>query len=175
MELNRLKFPIGVFEFDPKISIKVSISKIESLPDRIGALLEKTQQYQLEWAYRPQGWKICQLVHHIADSHVNAYIRTRMAYSNPGCSITPYDEKLWSNFPDSTSTDVANSVKIIFSIHQRWVTFLKEIRENELEFTYFHPVDNEQVSLRKAIQMYAWHGDHHFAHLVQGLESKGKY
>lgn len=98
-----------------------------------------------------------------------------MAYSFSGSTIAPYDENSWAKFPDSMSSDLSNSLELIFSIHQKWVTFLGHLSDSDLEKTYYHPADKAEVSIKEAIQMYAWHGDHHHAHLVQGLNSKGKY
>ncbi len=173
--LDLLKFPIGKFEFNVDKESKEGILRIKNLPNELNSILENVTEKQLNWRYRPNGWTLCQVIHHISDSHMNAYIRMKIARTTSGALITPYDENAWSKFPDACSVDIVNSMKIIFSLHQKWVTFLNQLEENELENTYFHPGDNEHVSLRKAIQMYAWHGEHHCAHLKQGLESEGKY
>jgi len=174
-EIDKLKFPIGMFDFDQNKSIEVGISSINNLPNRLNNILEKLPEDHLKWAYRPEGWQICQVVHHISDSHINAFIRMRIACSNSGGQIAPYDEKAWAEFPDSKSTNLENSMEIISSIHRKWVTFLEGLSEQDLNKSYYHPADKVKVTIREAIQMYAWHGEHHFAHIVQGLASKGSY
>jgi len=176
MAINeQLKYPIGKFDYVKEADIESYIRELEEFPVKLKNAVEDLGEKELNWRYRPEGRKLFQVIHHVADSHINAYTRMKVAYSESGKSITPYEESKWALLPDVQTLDLNDSVSIIFLIHKRLVTVLKSLTPKDWEKTYFHPADNVAVSLHEAAQMYAWHGNHHLAHIRQGLESKGIY
>jgi len=119
----------------------------------------------LQTPYRPEGWTVQQLVHHIADSHMNAYIRFKLALTENKPIVKPYDEKLWAELPDSKLVDVSVSLDLIKSLHKRWTILLKQLTEEELEKEYLHP-ESGMKNLKETICHYAWHCNHHLAHIT---------
>ncbi len=113
-----------------------------------------------------------QLVHHMADSHLNAYVRTKLALTEDNPTISPYEEGEWAKLPDSR-LDVAPSLVILHNLHLRWVTILKALTESELERTYFHPASKKTFPIRQVIALYAWHSEHHYQHAYRLAERNG--
>jgi len=119
----------------------------------------------LQTPYRPDGWTVQQVVHHIADSHMNAYIRFKLALTENNPLIKPYDEKLWAELPDSNLTDINVSLDLIKALHKRWTNLLKQLDEKELNKEFLHP-ESGMKKLKESISHYAWHGNHHLAHIT---------
>lgn len=122
--------------------------------------------------YRPEGWTIRQVVHHCADSHSNAFTRFKLALTEENPSIKPYKENLWAELPDVTTAPVDWSLKIIANIHKRWVVLLKSMSIADFERTYFHPESNRVWKLFEVLALYAWHCNHHLAHVKQAKKMK---
>ncbi len=175
MNLTLLKYPIGGFEYQPDGQILSYLDRIENAPTEIENLVSNLNDDELNWRYRPGGWNLFTLVHHISDSHMNAYIRLKIACTESGKAISPYDEKAWAELDENNISSVNDSIQLLFFLHRKWVTFLKELSLEDLEKTYFHPSSQKHVSIREAIQLYAWHSDHHIAHIKQGISAQGKY
>lgn len=168
-KLDTLRYPIGNFTYGKIYSSddrRQQIAAMEELPIKLTELVGKWGDDRLDTPYRPDGWTIRQLVHHIADSHMNAYIRTKLALTEDNPTIKPYEEGEWAKLPDSL-LDIAPSLVILRNLHVRWVAVLSSLSDAELNRTYFHPASQRTVTLREAIAMYVWHGEHHYQHAFQ--------
>lgn len=167
---DSLSYPIGKFSFNSnadKKEIKQWISEIEKFPIWIKEAVEELYEQQLNTPYRDGGWTIKQVVHHLADSHMNAYIRVKLALTEDRPTIKPYDEKQWAEMDDAKNLPVEYSLSILESLHPRWVYVLKNISENDLERVVFHPARGKEMSVKYIIAQYAWHGKHHCAHITE--------
>ena len=168
MDIEKLKYPIGRYQLEDNInksSIARWIKEIESLPEKLFEAVKGLNKDQLQTQYRPDGWTVQQVIHHIADSHLNAYIRFKLALTEDKPIIKPYDEALWAKLPDSRLVDVNVSIELIKSLHKRWTTLLKELSEEELEKEFLHP-ESGMKNLKETICHYSWHGNHHLAHIT---------
>ena len=171
-DLDKLRYPIGRFARltrplarDDRARV---IDDIESAPATLRRLAAGLTDTQLETPYRPGGWTIRQLVHHVPESHMNAYIRTKLAVTEDSPAIKTYDEARWAELPDVKSAPIAMSLDLLTAIHQRWVVFLRTLPEGDFQKTFIHP-EWGRVTVDEAIAMYAWHGRHHAAHVRQAL------
>ena len=168
MNLEKLKYPIGRYQVEDNInksSIENWIKEIESLPQRLSDAVKELKLDQLQTPYRPDGWTVQQVVHHIADSHMNAYIRFKLTLTENKPIVKPYDEKLWAEFPDSKMVDINVSLDLIKALHKRWTTLLKQLTATELEKEFLHP-ESGMKKLNETICHYAWHGKHHLAQIT---------
>ena len=127
------------------------------------------------YRYRPGGWTIKQVVHHCADSHMQAYIRIKLAFTEVLPAINPYNEAQWAQLFDGNNDSVAASMLIIKGLHHRWCTFLKTIPPDNLQKAYYHPANNQNVSIETAVVLYAWHCNHHLAHIENAIATYGKF
>lgn len=178
LDLEKLKFPIGKFvkpEIISQEEIKKWISEIEVFPYKIKSITENLSVEELNWNYRPNGWKIKQVVHHCSDSHINAFIRTKLALTEISPVIKPYDEAVWANLMDGNEDSISNSLLILHGVHAKWSLLLKDLNENELEREYYHPENNRNYKLNEVIGLYAWHCMHHLAHIEQALFYKNQF
>ncbi len=166
--MNTLKYPIGTFTCPQKITsdhINTWISDIEHLPARINNLVSDFTEEQLETSYRDGGWTARQVIHHIHDSHHNGYIRFKWAMTEDRPVIKPYNEQLWAELFDTKSAPIYLSLDMIKAMHAKWVYFLKGLSNQDLEKEFIHPEGDVAISLAEDIGIYAWHGNHHLAHL----------
>ncbi|MDB5246537.1 MAG: putative metal-dependent hydrolase [Segetibacter sp.] len=171
-----VRYPIGQYEVQPySEALKTKwVSDIKLLPNDIEIAIQNLDEYQLDTAYREGGWTVKQLVHHVADSHMNAYIRFKLGLTEENPVIKPYEEKGWANLPDVFSVPVNVSVTLLHALHRRLHVLLLNISEEEyLNRTVFHPEHQKQMSLWHLLGMYAWHGKHHVAHINKLKEQKG--
>lgn len=176
--MTDLRFPIGEFKGRSAASIADIggwVKKIDSFPDRLKNLVEGLSVEQLNWIYRPDGWSIKQVIHHCSDSHMNSFIRFKLALTEKDAVIRPYFEDKWAELSDSLSDDISDSIAIITALHSKWVKFLNKLKIDELEIEFVHPEHNSRVTLFENIAFYAWHCDHHLAHIQQALDNKGKF
>ncbi|MDV3309697.1 MAG: putative metal-dependent hydrolase [Cyclobacteriaceae bacterium] len=162
-----LRFPIG--RFAPKDSytfdeLQVCIERIEAFPARLRKVAGSLTPLQLDTPYREGGWTLRQVIHHLADSHTNAYVRLKWTLTESTPTIKAYDEKGWAETPE-TKEDVEVSVRMIEALHARWVKLLRALRPEDFEKGYIHPDNGKFVSLGRQLALYAWHGEHHLAHL----------
>ena len=168
MNLEMLKYPIGKFEYPHKITrplLDTWISDIKEFPTRIAEEVHLLTDVQLEASYRPNGWTIRQLVHHCADSHMNSFIRIKLALTEDRPKVKPYSENRWAELTDVTNTPVKASLQIIEGVHLRWVTLLKSLSEEQMNKCFIHPEHGIEFTIMKTIGLYAWHGNHHLAHI----------
>lgn len=167
-DIEELKYPIGRYvqvESYTQADMKQWINTLIALPTWMDACIENLDVYQLETPYREGGWTIQQVVHHVADSHANAYIRLKLALTEDNPTIKPYAEQLWAELADSKITPVNISVTMLHAFHRRMVDVLQNMQPEEWERTYFHPEHKRSVPLWEMVAMYAWHSKHHTAHI----------
>ncbi|WP_379969724.1 YfiT family bacillithiol transferase [Ectobacillus sp. sgz5001026] len=161
------KYPIGTFQFEGELTpavIKDWIHEIEQLPLQLRDVVSKLSEEQLDTPYRDGGWTVRQVVHHVADSHMNAYVRFKLALTENQPTIKPYEEARWAELPDS-KLPVSISLMLLEALHIRWIILLRSLSPSDLEKTFLHP-DSGIVSVGKNIGIYAWHGRHHLAHIT---------
>jgi DinB family protein len=171
--LEDLKYPVGKFT---KVSGSLGnaeragfINDIEQTPAIIRSLVKGLTDAQLATPYRPGGWTIRQVVHHVPDSHMNAYIRFKLAVTEENPTIKPYEEARWAELVDGRSEPIAASLDLLEALHKRWVVFLRSMSAADFGRTYFHPEMKSAVTLDQALAIYGWHGKHHAAHIRQAL------
>lgn len=169
------KYPIGRYETKPysEEQRKQWIADIEFLPNAIEAALTNLDQSQLDTPYREEGWTVQQLVHHVADSHMNAYIRFKLGLTEDNPTIKPYEEQLWVVLADTAATPVNVSVTLLYALHNRWTALLKTLQEADYNRSVVHPEHGREMSLWYLLGMYAWHSRHHTSHITHLREYKG--
>ncbi|WP_078551857.1 YfiT family bacillithiol transferase [Bacillus alkalicellulosilyticus] len=161
-----VRYPIGKFQVDGTITeqqIAEWIQDISELPQKMSKLISELSEDQLNSSYRDGGWTVKQVVHHVADSHMNAFIRFKLALTEDNPTIKPYFEERWATLSDTTEAPVALSLSIIEGLHQRWVMLLNS--KPDLTKTFYHPELDRSIRLDENVGMYAWHGNHHLAHI----------
>lgn len=170
MELEKLKYPIGKYrpsnQFN-EVQKEAWIAELSALPAKLKDAVSGLSDEQLDTPYRPEGWTLRQVVHHLADSHLNAYTRFKLAFTEDNPSIRPYDENLWAACPDAKKAPVSVSLNLLESLHQRWVLSLKSATLLDFERTYFHPQHQKTFNLVYLLGLYVWHGAHHLAHITE--------
>ncbi|TDB67966.1 YfiT family bacillithiol transferase [Arundinibacter roseus] len=169
MELENLRYPIGRFKAGEVHSLdetKTNIQIISALPSKFINLLGSWDEEKLETPYRPDGWTIRQLIHHVADSHMNAYIRFRLALTEESPTIKPYMENLWAELPDAQTASIDLSLQLLKYLHIRLVLLLNSLSETDLQRTYEHPETGRIYPISEVIAMYAWHSEHHYQHAL---------
>ncbi len=175
MEAVDLRYPIGKFQAKESYSkeeIDQFIQRIESLPLRLIGAVSDLHDEQLETPYREGGWTVRQVIHHMADSHSNAYIRIKWTLTEGTPLIKAYDEKLWAETPDAT-LPVFLSLNVLHALHAKWVALAKAIPFENLAKKFIHPESKKEVRLDQLLGTYAWHGEHHLAHITSLKERKG--
>ena len=168
--VEQLRYPIGKFAAPQEISEKqISdwINEIAAYPGKLKAAVTGLNDSQLDTAYRYEGWTLRQVVHHIADSHMNAYIRYKLAMTEDAPVIRPYKEKLWAECPEAKTAEPGISLDLVEAIHRRLVLFLRTLKASDFERTYSNPETGMVYTLKQACGLYAWHGEHHLQHILQ--------
>lgn len=170
------RYPIGKFTLAGTVSDaqrSAWIDDIADAPARLRTAVQGLGADQLDTPYREGGWTPRQVVHHMADSHMNAFVRFKHALTETDPAIKPYDEAAWALLPDVAATPVEVSLTLLDALHNRWVQLLRKLTPTECARAYFHPDKNRLVPLDEAIGMYAWHGRHHVAHITTLRERQG--
>jgi uncharacterized damage-inducible protein DinB len=170
------KFPIGQFVLEPRLSEearRAAIDDIAALPQRMREAVAGLSDPQLDTPYRAGGWTVRQLVHHVADSHANAYIRLKLALTEELPTITPYDQNAWARLPDSR-LPVDVSLTFLDAVHARLAALLRSLDEAALDRAFVHPELDGPVTLDRLLQIYAWHSRHHVAH-ISALRSRERW
>jgi hypothetical protein len=166
--MEPLKYPQGRFEYGKTYSSadnQKHIAIIEQFPKELNALVATLSPEQLEKSYRPDGWSGKQIIHHLADSHMNALIRLKLTLTEDAPIIKPYDQDRWANLEDGKNTPIQTSLNLIEGIHQRMTLILKKVTEADLQRKYIHPEYNKKFKLDEMLALYAWHGRQHYEHL----------
>lgn len=172
--MNDLRYPIGYFNTQIGISdilIENWINVIEMTPSLLRNAVKGLNDEQLDTPYRPGGWTVRQVVHHLPDSHLNSYVRFKLALTEDTPTIKPYMEDKWAELPDS-KLPVEISLKLLEGLHNRWVNLLRSLGPDDLGKTFLHP-DSGEISLGLNIGLYAWHCQHHLAHINSLRERQG--
>jgi uncharacterized damage-inducible protein DinB len=166
--MNDPRYPIGKFQappaFDPALRA-ACIQQIEEAPARLRDAVGGLSERQLDHPYREGGWTVRQVVHHLPDSHMNSYVRFKLAVTEDEPTIKPYDEAQWAKLPDAATADVEISLVLLEALHRRWVLFLRSLSVAQLSRAFRHP-ELGTVSLDQGLALYAWHGRHHVAHIT---------
>lgn len=173
--MDDLRYPIGKFQPQETYNaddLKSFIARIEALPSKLEAAVKGMSDQQLDTPYRDGGWTVRQLIHHVPDSHMHAYIRTKWTITESTPLIKAYDEKAWAETPE-TRLAPEISLTVLKSIHAKWVELLKRIPKDDLKKEFTHPETKKNVPIERLIHTYAWHGDHHLAHITSLKERMG--
>jgi hypothetical protein len=167
--LSDLRYPIGKFRFEGALSQAERldlIGEIERVPGAMAMAVQGLTPAQLDTPYREGGWTVRQVVHHVPDSHMNAYVRFKLALTEQEPTIKTYAEERWAELPDIQATPVELSLTLLERLHKRWVALLGSLEPEQWKRTFRHP-ELGPVSLEMALAMYAWHGRHHVAHITE--------
>ena len=168
------RYPIGKFEMPASVTPalrQAAIEKIAETPAKFRAAVRGLNDAQLDTPYRDGGWTVRQVVHHVPDSHVNAYVRLKLALTESAPTIKPYAEDKWAQLADSRSTPIEVSLSLLESTHTRWVIILRSLAEADFARKLIHPEHGER-NIDWLIFLYAWHGPHHTAHITELRKSK---
>jgi len=171
---EKLKYPIGRVDVPVEITEhkrNMFIKEIAELPALLRDAVKGLSEEQLDTPYRPDGWTIRQVVHHLADSHLNSYIRFKMALTEEEPTIKTYHEDRWADLADS-HTSIEVSLNLLEALHAKWVVLMQSLSDKEFERAFRHP-DLGLVTLNKGLGIYAWHGKHHVAHITCLRDSRG--
>lgn len=171
------RYPIGQYEPQSYSELQKDqwLQDIRLLPEMISEAVRDLNEVQLQTPYREGGWTVAQVVHHLADSHVNGYIRFKLGYTEMNPVIKSYDEKLWSVLKDAVHLNIDISIQLLYALHQRWYTFLSDLTEADFQHTVVHPEHLEMpFSLWHLLGLYAWHGRHHTAHITMWRERNNR-
>ncbi len=172
-----LRYPIGRFtrpESAHPEDRQEWIREIDALPQHLEKAVQDLTDEQLDTPYRPGGWTVRQVVHHVFDSHANAYVRFRLALTEDAPTIKPYQEAAWAELSDARSAPIEPSITALRGLHERWVRLLTSMSETDWKKAYHHP-DGGLTSLTHAVALYAWHGRHHVAHITTLEEREASY
>ena len=175
-EIETLKYPIGKYKSPDSFSKRLTdewIQTISELPEKLNSVVKNLSDSQLDTPYRDGGWTVRQVVHHLVDSHMNSYIRFKLALTEDTPTIKPYFEARWAELDDAKNAPVEFSLTMLEALHKRWVFFLKKLSEEDLKKKFHHPESNKDFELRAILALYAWHCEHHLAHINNLAERKG--
>ena len=173
--MDDLRYPIGRFTHDGPVSdadLARWIDEIEALPAQLRGAVAGLTDAQFDTPYRPGGWTVRQVVHHVPDSHLNAWVRLKWALTEDAPTIKAYDEKGWAALPDTHVVPVEASLAFLAALHARWVGLLRALDRGALSRTFLHPESGEN-RLDRTVGMYAWHGRHHTAHITRLRDREG--
>jgi hypothetical protein len=170
MNIEQMKYPIGKFKM-PDIVTSEEIEKfilvIESFPARLKVEVENLTDEQLDTPYRLDGWTIRQVVNHCADSHMNGLTRHKLLLTENKPTIKPYMEDRWAELTDSKTMPIESALQILDGVHKRWTVLLKSLGGSDLKRSYIHPEHGKEFQLKESISLYAWHCNHHLAHITE--------
>ena len=171
-----LRYPIGKFRLDGDVTEERRagwIADLAELPARMRAAVAGLTPEQLSTPYRPGGWTVRQVVHHVPDSHVNAYVRFKLALTEERPTIKPYDEGRWAELADTRDTPIEVSLAMLDALHARWVQLLRSLGAEDLRRSFVHPEHGKSLTLEWMLAQYSWHGRHHVAHITSLRQREG--
>ncbi len=163
------RYPIGKFQYSGphnQEENRLFLKEIAATPANLRAAVKGLTEEQLSTPYRPGGWSVRQVVHHVPDSHLNSYVRFKLALTEENPTIKPYAEDRWAELGDSSATPIEVSLTLLESLHDRWVRLLNSLTPEQWKRTFRHP-DMGEMTLEKTLALYAWHGKHHVAHITE--------
>lgn len=167
--MEDLRFPIGKFKYEGAITEEQKQSLLKDIaqtPANLRKAIKGLSDAQLDTEYRPGGWTVRQVVHHLPDSHMNSYVRFKLALTEDEPTVKTYAEDRWAQLADTTSTPIEISLTLLDSLHDRWVRLLRSLTPEQWKRTLRHP-EFGPMNLEKTLAMYAWHGKHHVAHITE--------
>lgn len=170
------RYPIGRFTLPTTVGATECaawIAQVVALPARLREAVRGLSREQLDTPYREGGWTVRQVVHHVPDSHLNAYVRTKLALTEDVPTIKPFDEARWSELPDARGADPEISLRLLASLHERWAAILGAMGPADFARTLHHPEHGRAMSLDELLALYAWHGRHHTGQVMALRERKG--
>ncbi|WP_431243169.1 YfiT family bacillithiol transferase [Flavobacterium sp. P21] len=173
--LEKLKYPIGKFVIPESYTteyLNEKISELVAFPEKLKKETINLSDEQLNTPYRPGGWTIRQVIHHCAESHMNCFIRIKWTLTENNPVIKAYDEVLWSELPDNKTMPIEASLTLLTGLHSRLVYIMQNLSSDDLEKSFIHPESNLELKLKRIIGMYAWHSNHHLAHITTLKKSK---
>jgi len=159
------RYPVGKFDPEDATPLAEAIEMIAALPHELQKAVARLTMKQVDTPYRDGGWTARQVVHHLADSHLNCYVRFRLALTEASPTIKPYDEKAWAELSDAKGGPLDMSIVLLEGLHARWAALMRGMSANDFQRTYVHP-DRGQLSLERTARLYAWHCRHHLAHIA---------
>jgi hypothetical protein len=174
--MTDLQYPIGKYAPPPELSAAQRdawIAELVDAPARLRTAVHGLSESQFDTPYRPGGWTVRQVAHHLPDSHLNAYVRFKLALTEENPTIKPYQEARWAEMADTAGTQVGVSLMMLEALHRRWVVLLRAMKEEDWSRTFFHPESKKTLRLDWVLGMYAWHGRHHVAHITSLRERNG--
>ena len=172
---DRLRFPVGKLTFPERYDAAwraQAIQEIADTPARLAQAVAGWPDARVDTPYRPGGWSVRQVVHHLPDSHLNAYTRFKLALTEPEPTIKAYDEAAWATLADSRRVPVETSLTLLDALHTRWVVLLQSMSAEDYQRTLLHP-ENGRRTLDQMLATYAWHGRHHVAHITSLAAARG--
>jgi hypothetical protein len=174
--MEDLRYPIGQFRYEGEPDQhrrEQWIEEIAAAPANLRAVVAGLAPYQLDTPYREGGWTVRQVVHHLPDSHLNAYTRIKLALTEEVPVIKPYEEARWAELPDGRAAPVELSLNLLESLHHRWVLLLRQLTPADFRRRFVHPQHGRPIELQETLALYAWHGRHHVAHIASLRRRKG--
>lgn len=170
------RYPIGKFEHKGNVTEAERMAwlkDIEELPEKLKLAVSGLSDEQLNTPYRKDGWTVKQVVHHLADSHMNSFIRFKLALTEENPIIKPYGEESWAELPDVIDAPIDLSLELLYSLHNRWAILVSAFEPADFNKTFYHPETKESIRLDSCLGLYAWHSRHHVAHITSLREKKG--
>jgi len=174
--MDDLRYPIGEFEHEGDITaeqLQLWMADIASTPSRLRDAVAGLTDEQLDTPYRPGGWTVRQVVHHVADSHINSYMRFKLALTEEEPTIRPYYEERWAELSDGRTAPVELSLTLLDALHSRWMLLLGSLHQEQLTRAFVHPASEAVIRLDRNVGIYAWHGNHHIAHITRLRDRMG--
>jgi uncharacterized damage-inducible protein DinB len=175
-QMADLRYPVGKFDWNAPVSeadYPRFIAEIAETPGALRSAVAGLSRDQLETRYRPGGWTVKQVVHHVPDSHINAYCRFKLALTEDEPTIKPYQEAKWAELLDSQQVPIEVSLDLLGSLHQRWVALLRSMDNADFNRVFRHPEREGVVTLSQLLALYAWHGRHHVGHITSLRKREG--
>jgi hypothetical protein len=177
--MGDLRYPVGKFEWIPAENDEQMakrrvhyIDVLTKLPTNLRAAVQGLTPVQLDTPYRPEGWTVREVVHHVPDSHMNAYVRFKLALTEDQPSIKGYNQALWAKLPDSETAPIEVSLQLVAALHARWIELLRGMKPSDFERTMLHS-EHGVITLNRMLALYAWHSAHHTAHITSLRERMG--
>ena len=174
--MRNLQYPIGQFKAPDqigKLDISIAIKEIQMLPEQLIETVKNLTDQQLDTPYRPEGWTIRQVVHHIPESHMNSYVKFKWALTENTPLIKAYDEKGWSVLEDNLSAPIQSSLDLLSGLHAKWILLLRSLKATQWKMSFIHPESEKEFDLKTTVLSYAWHGKHHLAQIKGVIERNG--
>ena len=173
--MSDVRYPIGKFQRPEKLNSaerRALIDQIAAAPSHMRKAVSGLKEQQLNTPYREGGWMVRQVVHHVPDSHLNAYCRFKLALTEENPTIRPYDEARWAELGDSRDTPIETSLQLLESLHDRWVRLLRSMPESDFARKLKHP-ESGTMTVDNLLALYSWHGRHHVAHITSARQQRG--